>query len=403
MVENKIMSNSSNPGNVGNDQMSMAELLEDSFSIQEMHQGDILTGRIVRKTTSELMVSVGQKSEGVVTSRELEQLPQDYLDELKEGDEVLVYVVRPESEEGHIILSISRAQAEKDWLKAEELYDKGEIFKGKVSSFNKGGLIINFGLVRGFVPGSQLVSASAESEREAQWASLMGKTLNFKIIEFDRKRNRLIMSEKAAEQEMRKGKKAELMSSLKEGDITKGRVISLADFGAFIDLGGADGLIHLSELSWTRISHPSEVLKIGDEVTVKVIKIEEERDRIGLSLKQVQPEPWSNIFDTYEVGQVVNAKISKITDFGAFAKLDDAFEGLIHISELSNANITHPKEVVKEGQDVQVTIIRIDPERRRIGLSLKQTEGEDDWEAFKSQDAAEPASGEEAAPDLKEE
>jgi small subunit ribosomal protein S1 len=217
---------------------------------------------------------------------------------------------------------------------------------------------------------------------------MAGQKLRLKIVELDRRRNRLIFSERAAAEEWRKKQKEKLLSGLKEGDVLTGRVTSLADFGAFVDLGGADGLIHLSELSWSRVSHPRDLLHVGDEVQVYVLSIDPDRQRIGLSLKRLQQEPWSQVLDKYEIGQVVEARITKLASFGAFAQIDDV-EGLIHLSELTDANITHPREVVKEGDQVSVKIIRIDPERRRIGLSLKQAEGESEWDEYQRAEVVE--------------
>ncbi len=372
--------------------MTMAELLEQSYDVKQVRRGDILMGTIVSITPNEILVDIGSKSEGIVTSRDLERLAPEDLAALHVGDEVPVYVVRPEDEEGDILLSLTRAQAEKDWLTAQKLYESGEIYEGVVVDHNKGGLIVHFGQVRGFVPGSQLVSSRGPggTSKDDRWIHMVGRKLRLKVIEIDRRRNRLILSERAAMQEWRKEQKEKLLNSLKEGDVIKGHVTSLADFGAFVDLGGADGLIHLSELSWSRVSHPRDVLQIGDEVEVYVLNIDTEQQRIGLSLKRLQPEPWSQVLDKYEIGQVVEATITKLANFGAFAQIGD-IEGLIHLSELSDGNITHPREVVKEGDRVSVKIIRIDPERRRIGLSLKQAEGVAEWQEYQLADDAEDA------------
>ena len=363
--------------------MTMAELLEQACNLKEVRRGDIVKGTIVSITPSEILVDIGSKSEGIVAGREIEKLSKEDLDALQVGTEVPVYVVRPDDEEGNTILSLARAQAERDWLNAQEMYESGETYEGAVAGYNKGGLIVHFGQIRGFVPGSQLMSGqrAGGAGKEGQWDHMVGESLRLKIIEIDRRRNRLIFSERAAAEEWRRQQKEELLSNLKEGDVLTGRVTSLADFGAFVDLGGADGLIHLSELSWSRVSHPRNLLQIGDEVEVYVLNIDVERQRIGLSLKRLQPEPWSQVLDTYEIGQIVDAKITKLANFGAFAQIGDV-EGLIHLSELTDANITHPREVVQEGDQISVKIIRIDPERRRIGLSLKQAEGEGNWQEY---------------------
>jgi len=381
----------------GEPAMTMTELLETAYDVKKVRRGEILAGTIVSITPHEILVDIGAKSEGIVTARELESLSPEELAALHEGDEVPVYVVKPDSdEEDHILLSLRQAQAERDWLAAQKLFESGENYEGVVSGFNKGGLIVHFGEVRGFVPGSQLESSRrpAGAGREGGWEHMVGQKLQLKVIEIDRRRNRLILSERAAMQEWRKEQKEILLGSLKEGDVCKGRVTSLADFGAFVDLGGADGLIHLSELSWSRVSHPRDVLQVGDEIEVHVLNIDTERQRIGLSLKRLKPEPWSQILEQFEIGQLVDARITKLANFGAFAQIGD-IEGLIHLSELSDTNITHPREVVQEGDQVSVRIIRIDPERRRIGLSLKQAEGVESWEEYQQTEDADEEADEE--------
>jgi small subunit ribosomal protein S1 len=367
----------------GNPAMTMAELLEQAYDLKQVRRGDILKGTIVSITPTEILVDIRAKSEGIVAGRELERLTPEDVASLSIGDEIPVYVIKPENEEGNTILSLVRAQAEKDWVTAHELYESGEVYKGVVAGHNKGGLIVHFGQIRGFVPGSQLAGdqRARAASKEGDWSHMAGQEMSLKVIEIDRRRNRLIFSERAAVEEWRKKQKEKLLGELKESDVLTGRVTSLADFGAFVDLGGADGLIHLSELSWSRVSHPSDLLKVGDQVEVYVLNIDIERQRIGLSLKRLKQEPWSQVLDKYEIGQVVDATITKLANFGAFAQLGD-IEGLIHLSELTDSNITHPREVVTEGDQVSVKIIRIDPERRRMGLSLKQAEGTVAWQEY---------------------
>jgi small subunit ribosomal protein S1 len=303
---------------------------------------------------------------------------------------VLVYVVTPEDKNGNPILSLSRAQAERDWREAERVFDAGEIFEGTVAGFNKGGLIVRMGKVRGFVPSSQIVSLrekirDRDVEGDQPLAGLVGMKLQLKVIEIDRSRNRLILSERAAMREWRRQHKEKLLAELQEGDIRTGEVISICDFGAFVDLGGADGLIHLSELSWRRVSHPSEVLSTGDKVEVYVLNVDRERKRIGLSLKRLETDPWSTIEERYHVGQLVEGTITKLVKFGAFARIfQDDIEGLIHLSELSDERIAHPREAVQEEDVRTLRIIRIDSNRRRIGLSLKRVASSEyvdvDWQ-----------------------
>ena len=378
----------------------MTLLLEEiEKTLLEPQGGEIRTGIIVDKRPHEILVDIGYKSEGIVSGREIERLS-DSLASLKIGDEVPVYVLR-EDKDGNLLLSISRAQAEKDWERAETLMASQHIFESCVAAYNRGGVIVKIGQVRGFVPASQL-SADSQSQGEEQtdesedrWAQLVGMNLMLKVIDIDRKRNRLILSERLAVREWRRQQKEQLLDRLKEGDVYDGVISSIADFGAFVDLGGADGLIHLSELSWNRVNHPSEVVAVGDNVKVQILSVDQERRRIGLSLRRLQPQPWDVVNETYEVGQVVRGRITKLVNFGAFARLEkDGIEGLIHVSELTDRRITHPKEVVSEGEEYDLRIIRIDTDKRRMGLSLKQAlppsaETEVDWQIAAGDEASE--------------
>ena len=351
----------------------MALLLNEiDSSLQEPQFGEIRNGIIVDKRSHELLVDIGFKSEGVVAGREMERIS-DEIQTLRIGDEIPVYIMR-----------VSRALAEKDWERAEGLMTSQSIFDGIVESFNRGGVIIKLGHVRGFVPASQMSSAvpdfssGAENEVELpegddRWSLLVGESLKLKVIDVDRKRNRLILSERLAMRDWRRQQKEQLLESLKEGDSCEGVISNIADFGAFVDLGGADGLIHLSELSWNRVNHPNEVVRVGDRVKVQVLSVDLDRKRIGLSMRRLMPEPWEIINEYYEVGQIVRGRITKLVNFGAFARLDEnGVEGLIHISELSDQRVAHPREVVKEGEEYDLRIIRIDTDKRRMGLSLKQ-------------------------------
>ncbi len=380
----------------GNDGLNGAEhpmaalLAEIERSLQEPAAGEIRTGIVVEKRPNEVLVDIGYKSEGVVSGREFERLG-DALETLSVGDEVPVFVMR-EDKDGNLVLSISRALAEKDWERAEELMRTQDIFECPVDSFNRGGVIVKLGQVRGFVPASQLSSVipmQGTEEGDERYAALLGGSLRLKVIDIDRKRNRLILSERLAMREWRRQQKEQLLDSLKEGDSLEGIISSIADFGAFVDLGGADGLIHLSELSWNRVTHPSEVVKVGERVKVQVLSVDTERRRIGLSLRRLTPQPWEVIDTTYEVGQVVRGRITKLVNFGAFARLvDTGIEGLIHISELSERRVTHPKEVVAEGDVYDLRIIRIEGDKRRLGLSLKQAQPvsqEVDWQIAPSE------------------
>ena len=366
----------------------MALLLEeaDDAYVNQPQTGDIRVGVVVDKRAGELLIDIGYKSEGIVTGREVDRLEGDFR-EMAVGDEVPVYVMR-EDRDGNLLLSISRAQAESDWQYAEGLLASQAMFTGTVSGFNRGGVIVKIGQVRGFVPASQLSSESqarqlTEGEPDNRWMKLLDAELRMKVIDLDRRRNRLILSERVAMREWRREQKEKLLESLEENSVCAGTVSSLADFGAFVNLGGADGLIHLSELSWGRISHPKEVVSIGEKIEVMVLNIDRERKRIGLSLRRLQPEPWETVPERYQVGRIVRGTVTKLVHFGAFARLDgDTIEGLIHISELTDRRITHPGEVVREGEALELRIIRIDTEKRRMGLSLKQAAPEEDAVEF---------------------
>jgi small subunit ribosomal protein S1 len=357
---------------------SMEKLLqEEGLNLDFPKQGEIRTGVIASIGENEILVSVGTKSEGVISGKEKEQIPAEVLESFQVGQEIPVYVLNPEDPSGTLVLSYNRAREETDWLEAEKLKDSGEAFDSRVIGYNKGGLIVPLGMLRGFVPASQVSvmrRVEGEDSPDARWGKMVGEEIKVAVIEVDRTRHRLILSERLALQETRETIKDRLLDELQEGTVKNGRVTSLADFGAFVNIDGADGLVHLSEISWDRIEHPAEVLKVGQEVKVKVIAVDQERKRIGLSIRQLQPDPWVVKVSNLKEGQLVEGTITHLTKFGAFARLDEDLEGLIHISELSDQRINHPKEVVKEGDVVTLRVIKIDSERRRIGLSLRKVD-----------------------------
>jgi len=383
----------------------------EAYELETPRRGEIRTGTIARVTDNDVLVDIGAKSEGLIGSRELEQLTDEQRAELKVGSEISVYVVRSADRDGTLLLSISRAEEEGEWQEAEELLESEEPYEGVISGYNKGGLIVKFGHLRGFIPASQVSLARrrrAEGETPDQrWGKMAGEPIIAKVIEVDRRRNRLILSERAAARESRDALKERLISELKPGEIRTGTVISLADFGAFIDIGGADGLVHISELSWKRVDHPKDVLKVGQEVQVKVLNVDADRKRISLSLRELEANPWDEILAAFTEGQLVEGTITKLTKFGAFATIKDIedyeIEGLIHISELSDQRIEHPREVVQEGQTLALRLIKIDRERRRLGLSLKRVDSAEfadvDWRAamqeMESEEDEAPAAAEE--------
>ena len=362
--------------------------MEDALTFRRLKTGDIIKGEIVSVSPTEVLVDVGAKSEGLVPAKELERLGREGLEDLTVGDTVAVYVVRAEDRDGNLILSIRRAEEESDWIRAQELFEASEAFQSQVAGFNKGGLIVRLGRLRGFVPASQLGSRHRGSDKlqpEERWARLVGSDIQVKVIELNRRRKRLILSERAAMRQRREARREELLENLRPGEVRKGVVSSLADFGAFVDLGGADGLVHLSELSWNRSAKPQDILEVGQEIEVYVLNVDQERKRIGLSLKRLEPEPWTTVESRYYIGQLVEGAITRLTSFGAFALVNDEVEGLIHISELSEGRINHPQEVVHEGEKHVMRIIRIDAKRRRMGLSLRRVADPEyadlDWQA----------------------
>jgi small subunit ribosomal protein S1 len=361
------------------DMSEMQRLLdEQDAQFKSIKRGEVVEGQIARIDQDEILVEIGLKSEGVLSTKELPAQGYGSLSELHVGDDVLVYVMQPETPEGHAIVSIKRARLERQWRIAQDQYERGDLLEAEVIDHNKGGLIVNLEGIRGFVPISQILNLKREdtadnAETQAKLQSMVGRKLQLKIIEINRNRNRLILSERLAVQEWRAKRREELLNELQVGEVRKGVVSNLSNFGAFVDLGGADGLVHISQLAWSRVNHPSEVLKVGQEVEVQVLSVDKEKKKIALSIKRAEVDPWTTVEQRYQVGQLVTGTITKIAPFGAFARIEDGVEGLIHLSELP-AGQQDPKAVLKEGQEVQVRILRIDAERRRLGLSIRQAD-----------------------------
>ena len=353
----------------------MEQFLNDpSHDYKSLKYGDVMDGVVMHVDRDEILVDIGSKSEGIVPSREYSSLTPEERQALSIGDRILVFVVQAENQEGHAVVSIDRARQEKSWRRLQEIHEANEVIEAEVTNYNKGGLLVNLDGVRGFVPASQVteIRGGDEASKQADMARLIGSSLPLKVIEINRHRNRLILSERQAVQERRDVMKERLIEELSEGEVRRGRVSSICDFGAFVDIGGADGLVHLSELSWSRVRHPSEVLRVGQEVDVYVLGINAQEKKIALSIKRTQAEPWSRVAAAYEVGQLVRGTVTQLANFGAFARIEDGIEGLIHVSELVDDRVTHPKQVVSEGDELLLRIIRIDPQRRRMGLSLRR-------------------------------
>lgn len=363
----------------------MAHLL--ALSEQEnrtVRRGEVVKGTVVSIDRDVVLVDIGTKSEGSIQFSEVQELVDS--NRLKVGDEIYVSVVEPEGRAEHPLLSVTRARAERGWDIAQAASESGSIFAVKVLEVNRGGLVVDFEGLRGFVPTGQISSVRiagvpAGPDLETLLGTLVGQKISVKVVEVNRKRNRLILSERLAVQDLRSQRKERLVAELKEGEVRIGRVTSVTDFGAFVDLGGADGLVHLSELAWRQVAHPSEVVNVGDEVTVKVISVDQERQKVALSIRRTQPEPWLTAAERYPVGSLVTGRVARLVDFGAFVRLDDGIEGLIHVSELSDRRVAHPRNVLQEGEDVTVRVLRVEPERRRIGLSLRQATQADDYVA----------------------
>jgi len=358
---------------------SMESLLEEQgVSLDLPTKGELRHGSIATIRDNEILVSIGTKSEGVISGRELEQIPSEERDAFEIGMEIPVYVIAPEDSNGNVVLSFIRAREANDWETVSELMEANGVYDSEVIGYNKGGLIVPVGTLRGFVPASQislLRRNTTEGETADQrFSNMVGDPMKVRVIEVDQSRRRLILSERLALQETRETLKDRLLEELAEGDVRSGRVTSLADFGAFVNIDGADGLVHMSEISWERIQHPKEVLEIGQEVQVKVISLDRDRKRIGLSIRQLLADPWIKKVEKFKEGVLVEGTVTHLTKFGAFARIDDDLEGLIHVSELSEQRVEHPKEVVHEGDTLTLRVIKIDPERRRIGLSLRKVD-----------------------------
>jgi len=362
-----------------NNNLTMESLLKaEELNIDLPQAGEIRKGHIASVSPSQVLVSIGAKSEGLVAGKELEQLTVEERDALEVGQEVYVFVISPEDANGNVVLSLKRAQEQLSWDKVEKLLEDNNVVESKIVGFNKGGLIASVEGLRGFVPSSQVSALrrmqSTGETPEQRWQKMINDPISVRVIEVDRERRRLILSEKAASSESRQSIKERVLEELQEGEVYDGRVTSIANFGAFINVNGADGLVHLSEISWEHIEHPREALEVGQEVKVQVINIDREKKRIGLSIRALQDDPWKSRLEKYSVGQLVEGVITRLTKFGAFARLEGEIEGLIHISEISENRIEHPKEVLKEGDVKSLRVIRIDPEQHRIGLSLRKVD-----------------------------
>ncbi len=363
--------------------------LLDEYDYATPQRGELRDGMVIRIESDMMLVSIGTKREGIIPQGDLKSMGDDFTKNVKVGDSIQVYVQDPENREGELILSLTMVQVAKDWEEAGRLQGEGGMVTGQVIGYNKGGLLVQFSRIRGFVPASQVAQLhgrTAAEERQQALQRMVGQNIPLKVIEVDRERNRLVLSERLATQEWRKAQKHRLLTELQPGDVLSGRVNQLTNFGAFIDLGGADGLAHISELSWQRVNHPREVLSPGQEVKVMVVEVDADRERIGLSLRRLQSNPWETIDQRYALGQLVSGPVTNVTPFGAFVQIEEAVEGLIHASELNVDPQAQPRDLLQPGQSVTAKIISLDKQRQRMGLSIRRIDdtgavGEDGLEA----------------------
>jgi small subunit ribosomal protein S1 len=385
----------------------MDEYLTGAYDYQAPKHGDIRHGVVVEINDNGVIMDIGSKREGFVPAEDLTRLDEEIRATVRVGNTIPVFVIRPSDNEGRPLLSIHQAHMYQDWLDAEEMMKSGELYVGEVSNYNRGGLIVKFGKIRGFVPTSQIVGLPRrlrEEQRRQRLAAMIGERVGLKVIEVDRQRRRLIFSQRRALRAWQELQRERVMEELREGETRHGKVTSITDFGAFVDLGGADGLIHVSELSWRRVEHPREVLRVGDEVDVYVLSVDRQRRRIALSLKKLQPDPWTMVDDHYRTGQLVEGRVTRVVDFGAFVAVDLGIEGLLHAKEMIGTPELAPADIVQAGDTLPVKIIGIDSRRRRLDLSARQVR-QDEWERWVAEQqatqetkeaAAEPAAAEPA-------
>ncbi len=351
--------------------------------------GELRKGRVIQITEAGALVDVGLKREGFVPASDLRQVRKE-MGEIQEGDEVLVKLLEGESE-GYIKASIYQARLEEDWIRAEEMMKSGALYEGRVSSYNRGGLNVQFGRIRGFVPVSQVVGIPRglkEAERRQRLASMVGQTVGLRVVDVNRAERRLVFSQRRAYRAWQRILRKRLLESLEVGQRLRGRVSSIADFGVFVDLGsGVEGLVHLSELSWQRVENPRQVVQVGDEVEVVVLDVNKSRERVGLSIKQTQEDPWTHVEKKYRENQLVEGRVTRITDIGAFVELEPGVEGLLHTSELVGAPNVTPEQVLKVGETVLLKVLEVSASRRRVRLSARRVRREE-WEQWATERAA---------------
>lgn len=381
--------------------MDSLEALLEQHDYDMPQAGDIRRGTIVAITPQGIIVDLGLKRDGFVPVSDLNKLEPGEREALQVNDEISVYIAQSD-EPDSLNVSIHLARLNQDWIEAEELMNSGEVIEAEVIGYNKGGAIVPYGRIRGFIPISHLSDLSPgmnERKRQQRLAKMRGEKIPVKIIEVDRRRRRLVLSQREAQREWEDKQREVLLDTLQKGERRVGRVTGMRDFGAFVDIGGADGLVHISELAWHRVDHPREVVKVGDEIEVEVLDVNRETGRISLSRKKLLTNPWTTVEERYDIGQLVEGKITRIVDFGAFAEIEPGIEGLLHTSQLSRGNVEDPREVVQEGETHLLRVVSIDQKRQRIGLSLRAVTAMEqiEWMAQKEIEEAQRAEEEEAA------
>jgi small subunit ribosomal protein S1 len=372
-------------------------LAQEEYDYQLPRRGDIHKGIVIEIGSQGAIIDAGFKRDGIVQIEDMDRLDDETREGIQPGDEISVAVDDPRDGDGRLILSIYQALVQEDWLKAETMMKENELYEGEVSGYNRGGLLVPFGRIRGFIPASHVVGMPRGlrgEERRQRLEEMVGEEVGLKIIEVDRQRRRLIFSQRQARRAWQRVQRARVMEELKEGETCEGTVTGITDFGAFVDLGGADGLIHISELSWKQVDDPREVVEIGDEVEVYILNLDWKRKRIALSLKRLQPNPWSQVPERYQENQLVEGKVSRVLDFGAFVELDIGVEGLLHISEMTGTSQLSPEEIVEQGEKVLVKILSIDTHKERIALSARQVH-RDEWERWMTENKIAPEAQEE--------
>lgn len=359
------------------DEILFEQYLAEEEALNLPERGELREGTVVEVRPNELLINIGAKRDGVVPQSDLNRLDPAYVDSLHEGASVPVVVSKLTTDEGMLVLSIAEAQQKQNWLTAVQMLETGEITLRKVIGYNKGGLLVDFGHLRGFIPASHVVGMPRninETQRNERLQKMLNQELPVKVIEVEQQRRRLVLSYRLAEREYRANCKAQLFEKLTVGDVMEGEVRSLRPFGAFVDIGGADGLLHVSEIGWTPVSHPRDVLRVGERIQVEVLRLDPERNRIALSRKKLLANPWESIEERYRANDTILVTVTRVVDFGAFAQLEPGIEGLIHISELADITIAEPLKTVTAGDRIPVQILRVHPERQRIGLSRRQAD-----------------------------